>query len=376
MTYKKKRGKNPTERTKNLLYIAAGGRCQICNKEVLFNKNYCLRINAGNVAHIVGASKDGPRGNEESMELSQDQDNLMLLCPECHILIDRNTNIFTSEFLIKTKNSQEERVKQLLKTLDKPTSIFLLFTSNIKNTSVLINKNSVISAMITDGMIPYDIYGISVSIDSKYNCMDEIYWNYVDQKIDNEIFRYNNFLKDCNADILSVFPLAPIPMIIKMGYLLSDKLNIRIFQKFREPDSWEWKNEGQTNNFYCKDIYQNEHEDIAIVFAISSSISLDRINSIKPYGKVYIISSERQGVDAINSKKDLESFWKTYLNVCDEIKNNYNVSEVDVFPVVPVSAAFEIGRRYIRGVYPKFNIYEENDGFLKTLSIGGEFYDK
>ena len=44
--------------------------------------------------------------------------------------------------------------------------------------------------------------------------------------------------------------------------------------------------------------------------------------------------------------------------------------EVAVLPVVPVSAAFEMGRRFMPGVYPKLTIYDFAEGFIKTLAIG------
>lgn len=79
-----KRGKNPPKSVTDKLYIRAGGRCQLCNKDVLTNNVHCKEINHGNIAHIVASSMDGPRGNDKSLELSQKLDNLMLLCPECH----------------------------------------------------------------------------------------------------------------------------------------------------------------------------------------------------------------------------------------------------------------------------------------------------
>ena len=47
------------------------------------------------------------------------------------------------------------------------------------------------------------------------------------------------------------------------------------------------------------------------------------------------------------------------------------VNEVALFPAIPVSAAFEIGHHYMHKVYPTINIYDECDGFFKTISIGG-----
>ena len=78
-------------------------------------------------------------------------------------------------------------------------------------------------------------------------------------------------------------------------------------------------------------------------------------------------------IDCIKSISDLSAFWHAYQGVCEKILNLYgrNIG-VHLFPAVPVSAAFEIGRRYMSNTYPKINIYDECDGFFETLILGGK----
>ncbi len=87
---------------------------------------------------------------------------------------------------------------------------------------------------------------------------------------------------------------------------------------------------------------------------------------------IYAIKAKNIGVDSIKSTTDLSEFWHLYQAVCDEVKNIDNVDELSVFPAIPVSAAFEIGRRYMTAIYPKLRIYEDCDGFFETISIGGD----
>lgn len=363
------RGKNPSNKTKNMLYIAAGGRCQMCNKEVFYNEMHCKHINSSNVAHIIGASEDGPRGNEMSLELSQNIGNLMLLCPECHILIDSHPNDFTVDTLRGIKNKQEESVSIILKTLDKPKTTFLILYSKIRNRGVTIDINDVIKAIIADKMVPDNRYGITIEIDEVDYSSNEN-WDTINKKIESKVLEYNSVFKNCENMVLSVFPLAPIPIIIKFAYILSDKRKISVFQKFREPDTWIWKSDENTNTFSFKEIYPNNTGRIALLISLSSEVNISRVASINTYNKIYVIEAERTGIDSILSKKDLEAFCKLYLDVCNLIKNRDDVDEIDIYPVVPVSAAFEIGRRYMDGVFPRFNIYEENNGFKKTITIG------
>ena len=105
--------------------------------------------------------------------------------------------------------------------------------------------------------------------------------------------------------------------------------------------------------------------------SISSAISHERIRSVIDASIIYEISASSKGVNAIQSKSDLSAFWHTYLKVLDEIRNAYpTVTDIALFPAIPVSAAFEIGSRYMRGVYPKVHVFDDDQGFFETLTIG------
>lgn len=71
-------------------------------------------IKLAEVAHIVAASEEGPRGSEqiEEPELVAFE-NLMLLCPTCHLIVDRAPEVFTVDALRSWKESHESRVADL-----------------------------------------------------------------------------------------------------------------------------------------------------------------------------------------------------------------------------------------------------------------------
>ena len=146
-----------------------------------------------------------------------------------------------------------------------------------------------------------------------------------------------------------------------------------IYQKTRVPDTWEWQSVELTNTFTIESKeYNQESESVALVISLTNEISDDRIPQIDKYRSIYKITASKLEVDCIKSISDLSAFWRTYQSVCEDILNLYgrNVG-VHLFPAVPVSAAFQIGRRYMANTYPKINIYDECDGFFETLILGG-----
>ena len=176
-------------------------------------------------------------------------------------------------------------------------------------------------------------------------------------------------------DHISLFPLAPTPLIIKLGELIGDKVECDVYQRFREPESWDWKDRDGSNFV----ISRNDRTDkqvgktqIAIVIALSSDISDNRVP--EQYSTIYKINCEDMSIDSIDNKDTLRNFWKRYQEVCNLITNEYGREiKVGLFPAIPVSAAFEIGRRYMSGVYPVITIYDNNGIFVETIKLGDRY---
>ena len=80
----------------------------------------------------------------------------------------------------------------------------------------------------------------------------------------------------------------------------------------------------------------------------------------------------RTGVDCIKSNEDLSNFWHLYQETMEEILNEFSQEcEINLFPAMPVSACFEVGRRYMKKTYPKVKVYEEYNGYFESIQLGG-----
>lgn len=373
---KKGRGENPSIITKMMLAARAGGRCEFkgCNKKVFSDDITLLEANLSNVAHIIASSPEGPRGDDRSNQLSKDLENLMLLCPAHHKLIDDNPHRFSEEELKEMKRNHEQKVSDLLDYMNCPLSIILILNASIKNKKdVRVDFDKAKEANLSAGFCSERV-PITISINNHYNYRDEKYWQYSERElIDNIDYHIKQRYFHEPGTILSVFPLGPIPLIIKLGYLLGDSKTINIFQKTRIPDSWTWKEKNKTNDFEVSlKKGKKDGTKVALVLSLTSTIETDRITDVIEVDTIYEISASVKGVDCIKSLEDLKTFGEQFQSVCDDIKNFSRANAISLFPAIPVSAAFEIGRRYMVGVYPKIDIYDEDNGFFKTISIGDD----
>lgn len=371
---KSNRGKGPSPTTKMILFAKSGGRCQFegCNKYLLRDDITSEELNDANIAHIVASSSNGPRGACNSHELSDDINNLMLLCKTHHKLVDDNPEEYTVERLTEMKLSQERKVKALLDAMQYSEALIVTLESSIKKEqTVKIDSKQAVHALRTTAHNPFDHYETHIRFSSNSNYKDRQYWreaeNHLNREIDNLI---NGLLQENPKLTIAIFSIAPIPLIMKLGYKLGDKRKILVFQKYREPDTWEWLSDSQTNSFSYEKIKRGNGTKVAVIVSVTSEIDLSRVMAIDDFDTIYHLKAENYGVNAIKSKEDLGCFWKQYQKLLDSIKNNDHVEDVSLFPAVPVSAAYEMGRRCMPHTYPKITVYDECDGFFETITIG------
>ncbi len=85
-----------------------------CNKKLISQDGKSI---TGKICHIEAASPNGPRYNSQSTDDERrDFNNLILLCDECHTMIDNpeNLTIYTVEVLKQWKKNHENFSNQLI----------------------------------------------------------------------------------------------------------------------------------------------------------------------------------------------------------------------------------------------------------------------
>lgn len=373
------RGKKPSQTTIMRLVAASGGHCQFegCPCNLFKDELTWAEFNNSNVAHIVASSSDGPRGSVESYELSDKYENLMLMCPTHHKEIDNDTETYTVQKLTRMKQEQERRVQELLEGMNYPESEIVILESPMKGKiDVHVDIKQAVEALRSRKKNPASSHPTLIKVDGGYGDYNSsIYWKIVSEKlktkVDKEIMGHFQYYPEL---MLSVFPLAPIPLIAKLGELIGDKREVDVFQKTRTPETWCWRAEARTNAF-STEIIRNETGDAgktAVILSLTARVSPARVLTVYNAATIYHIVAKSNGVDCIASPEDLKLFWQEYQRVCDQIKNNDHCDNAAVFPAIPVSAAFEIGRRHMHGVHPVLHIYDDDNGFFEALTIGGQ----
>lgn len=107
----------PTGQTKLRLFSDAAGYCQNPScQERLFSDITDKDYHIAEMAHIFAASNNGPRANPsmDNYELSL-YENLILLCPNCHTKIDKNSELYDDETIGDWKRKHIESIQHIMR---------------------------------------------------------------------------------------------------------------------------------------------------------------------------------------------------------------------------------------------------------------------
>lgn len=107
--------KDPPLSAQRILYSQSAGICSLpdCNMPVVFDKE-TGKGHFSNLAHIEAYSEKGPRFNPKlSIEERNSEENIIIVCANCHKKIDTDTETYTVEKLKKIKQDHINRIKLL-----------------------------------------------------------------------------------------------------------------------------------------------------------------------------------------------------------------------------------------------------------------------
>lgn len=105
-----------SDKVKKKLLAASGGYCgnPSCHRNLFDFFETGEITNIEEFAHIIGQKEEGPRGKDELPLNQRDEfDNIILLCPTCHTIVDKNPNLYPKDTIQRWKYEHEESIKNL-----------------------------------------------------------------------------------------------------------------------------------------------------------------------------------------------------------------------------------------------------------------------
>ena len=359
------KSRNITRTVERELWARAGGRCEFdgCNLLLYLSPMTSEHQNIAEKAHIYSFSDKGPRGwgpfRARPEELNHPR-NLMLLCNHCHGLVDKNMEKYSAELLIRWKEAHEYRVYTVTGISPKKASQVVLYGANIgdENSSL---QPEVAKQSIFPDRYPADERVIQLSMSWEGRDEQSNYWA---TEEDNLKKNFEQLLRPRikGGVHFSVFALAPMPLLIRLGSLLTDKVATATYQFIREPEpTWAWDDDSPEVDFVI-----NSPKKIAglpaLIISLSAKIDHDRVRAVLGVeASIWELTVSEPHNDFLRAKHHLSSFRAAAREVIAAILAAHgNSNPLAVFPAMPVSAAVEFGRIRMPKADMPWDIYDQN----------------
>lgn len=365
--------------TKFCLWGKAGGRCEYagCNHPLYRDDVTKAEFNSAYIAHIIADKPDGPRGDPVlSEQLKKDINNLMLLCDVHHRLVDKvEVEGHPTELLREMKRRHEERVEILSSITEERQSHILLYGARIGEHDAPLTYAKAAAAMVPD-RYPASARAIELGLkNSSFVDAEPNYWSMETEHLRRQFMRHvKPMLSSGEIQHLCVFGLAPIPLLIQLGCLLSDIPAAEVFQLHREPPDWKWQPSPTSFEYAITTDGSRQSKTVALVLSLSADIVPDRIHDVLGDDvTIWTFSHASPSNDFLKGREQLQAFRETLRHVFNRIKKAHGENAgLHLFPAVPVSTAVEIGRVWMPKADLPFRVYDQNrstGGFSPALDI-------
>lgn len=360
------------------LFVAAAGRCEFrgCNRKLTIHPVTQQRGNFGQVAHIVAFSEQGPRGNPGQRPLNiHDPNNLMLLCHYCHKEIDDHPDQFSVERLRADKADHEQRVGFATGLTTEQRTAIVQLVARVDGQPVKIP-----TAQIHEAILPkYPLERPNCIID--LNAMDlgemeafDSILRIVDKAV-RELFATNPYTEPVHH--LSIFALAPIPVMVYLGYQVGNTVPADVYRHHRDTDDWRWQ-EKDVHVQFASHLVRPGSDRTAVALLLSISGTVLPVNlppEIDERFYIYEIApiAVQPSTNCLKTRQELENFKRTYEECRREIYRKHpGLRTIHLFPAVPSPVAILCGRELMPKVDAALAVYDydkRSGGFNYFLEV-------
>lgn len=379
---KKELLRNIADSVQRQLWARAAGRCQFagCNR-ILYRSPVTLEdVNISEQAHIYSFSKDGPRGHGPHKSNSTDLnsiENLMLVCHDCHKKIDadKKGEKYSVQMLQEWKSQHEQRIYIATGIDPERKTNVVFYAANISEQASPILKKDALLALFPN-YYPIHENPICLSMQWAQEDKNEAFWT-AEQNNLKVLFesKIKTLMYGEKPAHFSVFALAPMPLLILLGTLFTDKPHVDVYQLIREPKTWKWQTPPDSFAFKVTPPTSFDHPPV-LVMSLSAKINHERVKAVLG-NKCSIwevtVDDKFCNNDFMRSREQLIEFSEVMRKLISTIKEKHGDTELSIFPAIPVSCAVGMGLIRMPKADMPWVAYDQSNKvgkFIHALKIG------
>lgn len=374
------RGSLP-QRVAIAVWARSAGRCAMCNRFLVDTRSFFHTVLTGQLAHNVGAT-DGaasPRSGVEDVTNREAEENLLLLCYDCHRLVDNpeHEDMFTTEYLRAMKRDHEARIQRVTDHGGLTRTAVVRVGGNIRGSHAMASRRDVGAVLIDEGFLPL----VESQWTGDFTCdipgdeTDRAYWLAAQDAVDKATNLVSQAVANGDVEHVSVFAIAPIPVLVYLGARLDDKVPARIYQRVRDSENaWRWNlsSEPVSFDFAADTPGSAESEDVVLCVSVSAPIDSARIPVNLTSAPRYSIGPDQvdPSPTLVSHPESVAAFATTWRELLAHVERTHPGKRWHVVAAVPVSIAVELGRAFMREAQPPVTVYQRgNDQYFEALQV-------
>lgn len=368
------RGTDISPKTAWKVWTDSCGRCMFegCGANLTGVSLYNASSRIGYLAHIIASDPRGPRGTiADSHRLSDNSNNIMLMCDEHHRLIDCfEPEKYSAAVLYNMRQAHCDMVNVYLSALAFPRVKAVTLHANLANIPTYFHDSELIDAILATGkaMQPRVIHHIRrTQRDDRRT--PEFWTQYLHEHqldIQTLVTSYNN-LNTANMEELAVFPLHHIATMVLAGRIIGEARATQVFQYHRDRKTWKWDADAVSQppgTFYVEGLIADRVAEVLITIELTANIDLESLPvnlkaSISDNQIPWVrIKTPNPNGACIGHPDDLTQFMRVARQAINHVQDVMRATRVHLIGVSPASTLFCFGQMLQAGHHPTYTIYD------------------
>lgn len=353
----------------------AGARCMYrgCARDVGSTSLTVRSAPSAYLAHIVASDENGPRGDATSLALSDDPDNIMLMCDEHHRLIDRiDVEGHLAPRLNAMRLEHVNAVRNALDALAFPRSKAMAVLGDVANLATSAYERDMRRAVLQrrlacDSRVDYVLRRTQRDDRSQPG-----FWQTLLHQHEHEILELRRLLQSNqpfgdSCEVLSLFALLPTPLLVLVGRIVGEARRVELYQYDAARSSWTWDENAVPK---APGTFTVELPSVQaageVLLTIELTAELD-ITTLPPSIAEGISNGSISWVRVRNSNPsnaciatggDLDQFKDVAREAVRFVQDNLRASHVHLIGISPASTMVAFGQLLRPGHHSMYTVYD------------------
>lgn len=384
------RGADISQLTAWKVWTDAGGCCMFegCGANLSTIPLYNRAAKISYLAHIIASDPNGPRGTlVDSHRLSNDANNIMLMCDAHHRLIDSFAlSDYPAARLYAMRQAHRDLVRSYMDSLAYPRVQAITIHADLAGIPTYFQESDLIGAILETGraMLPGVVPHLRRTNRDDRRTPD--FWEQYLHEHENQIqLMVSSFNTPGGAGMseLAIFPLHHSATLVLAGRIIGEARPVRVFQYHRHRCTWRWDRNATpqpSGTFTVEGLTSQQANEVLItieltanldVNALPVNLSVETSNGRMPWVRIRTLNPNSA---CIQHPNDLDQFTNIARGAINHVQDVMHVKRVHLIAISPASTVFCFGQMLQAGHHPTYTMYDRpgrETPFVEAFSISG-----